>query len=57
MDIITCIMTYNPSTPETDNGGWRIQGQPVLHSKTLSQKKSKINKQTGLLEELQIPNA
>jgi hypothetical protein len=32
--------TCNPSTKEAKVGGLRIQGQPGLHSKTLSQKKS-----------------
>jgi hypothetical protein len=35
--------TCNPSTWEAETGGFRVQGQPWLHSKTLSQKK-KINK-------------
>jgi hypothetical protein len=29
---------YNPSTQETEAGGWKIQGQPGLHNKTLPQK-------------------
>jgi hypothetical protein len=30
---------YNLSTWEDEVGAWRVQGQPGLHSKTLSQNK------------------
>jgi hypothetical protein len=31
----------NPSTQEVEAGGLRVQGQPELHSETLSQKQNK----------------
>jgi hypothetical protein len=33
--------TYNPSTWEAEAGRLRVQGQPGLHSETLSLKKKK----------------
>jgi hypothetical protein len=33
------VQASNPSTPEAEAGGPRIQGQPELHSKILSKKK------------------
>jgi hypothetical protein len=35
------VVTTNPSTWEAKAGGWRVQGQPGLHNKILSQKKLK----------------
>jgi hypothetical protein len=35
---------YNPSTRDADTGGFRVQGQPGLHSKTVSLKKRKEKK-------------
>jgi hypothetical protein len=32
----------NPTSPETDAGRFRVQGQPGLHKKTLSQKKKML---------------
>jgi hypothetical protein len=29
------VPAYNPSTWEAEVGGWRIQGQPGLHNKTV----------------------
>jgi hypothetical protein len=34
----------NPSTQETEAEGLEMQGQPRLHSETLSQKKKKLTK-------------
>jgi hypothetical protein len=36
------IRAYNHSTPEAEAGGLQIQGQPGLHSETLSQKRNTI---------------
>jgi hypothetical protein len=33
---------YNHSTLEAEVGGLQVQGQPELHSKTLSQEKEKV---------------
>jgi hypothetical protein len=35
------VHTYNASTEKAEAGRWRVQGQPGLHSQTLSQKKKK----------------
>jgi hypothetical protein len=35
------VHAYNPSTRETEAGGWKVQGQPGLHNETLSLKKEK----------------
>jgi hypothetical protein len=35
------VNTYSPSTQETEAGGWRVEGEPGLHIKTLSQNKQK----------------
>jgi hypothetical protein len=40
LDAIT-LPSCNPSTQEAEAGGSQVQGQPVLHSKTLSQNKIK----------------
>jgi hypothetical protein len=42
-DGITNVVVHagNPSTWEAETGGLRIQSQPMLHSKTLSQKKKR----------------
>jgi hypothetical protein len=39
--------TCNPSTGEAEAGGSQVQGQPGLHSKTLSQQ-NKTNKKKKL---------
>jgi hypothetical protein len=36
------VQASNPSTPEAEAGGPRIQGQPELHSKILSKKKKNV---------------
>jgi hypothetical protein len=35
------VQFYNPSTGEAEAGGWRVQVQPGLHSKTVSKKQKR----------------
>jgi hypothetical protein len=36
------VFTYNPSCREVEEGGFQVQGQPGLHSKTEKNKKKKL---------------
>jgi hypothetical protein len=36
------VQDSNPSTREAETSGWRVPGQPGLHSETLYQKKKKF---------------
>jgi hypothetical protein len=42
------VYTYNPNTQEAEAEGSQVQGQPWLHSKTLSQKQNKTKKTFSL---------
>jgi hypothetical protein len=35
-ELSVVVHAYNPSSLETEAGGWRVQGQPELYSVTLS---------------------
>jgi hypothetical protein len=38
------VHTYNPSTPEAEAGGWRVQNEPEPHGETLSQNNNNNNR-------------
>jgi hypothetical protein len=46
----------DPSPGEAEAGGWQVPGQPGLHSKTLSQKKVKIDKRKCEISHKNIQN-
>jgi hypothetical protein len=49
------VYVCNPSTQEVETGGFQVQGQPELHSKTLSQGEREREREKG--ENLALPPA